>query len=122
MLETIKDDYRSIRDGRPGTRFREHVDERRQRRGGQFGVGRVFSFGAGIALIVVGLSIGWLPGPGGFLAILGLALLAQEIPLIADALDWIELRVRRLVQRMKGQVDRSEPAKSKEGKATDQDA
>ncbi len=44
----------------------------------------------GLVLTVGGASIGWLPGPGGFVAIFGLALLAQEFRPMAVALDWCE--------------------------------
>ncbi len=101
VFATLKHDYKVLRDGRPGRRFRDYTDERRRRRSGSFSIGRVASFLVGISLIAIGLGIGWLPGPGGFLAIIGLALIAQEIPWIATALDVIELRIRSLIRSSK---------------------
>jgi hypothetical protein len=43
--------------------------------------------------------IGWLPGPGGFLSIVGLALLATEMRPLARLLDRIELFLRKWLQR-----------------------
>ncbi len=101
VFATLKHDYKLLRDGNPGRRFRDYTDERRRRRSGSFSVGRVVSFLVGISLIAIGLGIGWLPGPGGFLAIVGLALIAQEIPWIATALDAIELQIRRVIRSTK---------------------
>ena len=43
-----------------------------------------------IVLIVGGLAIGWLPGPGGFIAIFGLAIVAMEFRFVAVGLDRME--------------------------------
>lgn len=110
MLQTIKEDCRTLRDGDPGKRFRDYVDERRERRGTKWSAGRVASFTIGIALMFFGLGIGWLPGPGGFLAIVGLALVAQEIPVLADMLDCAEIFVRNTVTGIKQRLCKS-PAK-----------
>jgi hypothetical protein len=43
-----------------------------------------------IVLIAGGLAIGWLPGPGGFIAIFGLAVVAMEFRFMALILDRME--------------------------------
>ncbi len=63
--------------------------------------------GSGIVLILGGLAIGWLPGPGGFIAIFGVALLATEFRFLARLLDWSELRLIGLWRRL--WVRRSKP-------------
>ena len=50
---------------------------------------------------MIGLAIGWLPGPGGFLAILGLALLGTELRPLARLLDRCELFVRGVIDRLR---------------------
>lgn len=55
----------------------------------------------GIALVAGGIAIGWLPGPGGFIAIFGFALLAQEFRPLAAAMDWGEIIVRKAWARFK---------------------
>jgi Putative transmembrane protein (PGPGW) len=104
FLQIIKDDYRTIRDGKAGQRFRDYVDERRKRRGGHFSIGRIVSFVVGMVLVAVGVGVGWLPGPGGFVAVIGLALIAQEIPLIADVLDWIEKVSRKTYRNVRSRI------------------
>lgn len=106
ILAAIKRDYQTLRDGRPGQRFRHYAEERRKRRGGKQGLRRVLSSLLGVALIVIGIAIGWLPGPGGFLAIIGLALIAKEVPWIANVLDAFELGVRRAVRSIRRLVSK----------------
>lgn len=101
MLQTIKDDLDTLRSGPPGERFLQYVEERRERRGTKWSAGRIISFSVGMTLIVVGLGIGWLPGPGGFLAIVGLGLIAQEFPFIAKVLDRIEMCLRGVAATVK---------------------
>jgi hypothetical protein len=48
----------------------------------------------GTILLLGGLAIGWLPGPGGFIGIIGAALLGAESLRVAKLMDRIELRVR----------------------------
>lgn len=87
---------RTLRNAQPGHRFRSYVDERRKRMENKSGPARLAIPAIGLALIVVGLAIGWLPGPGGFVAIIGLALIAQEVPWVADLMDRSELLLRQL--------------------------
>lgn len=97
MFPSFKDEQQRLRNGVPGKRFRQYVDERRRHRTGHFHWGRVVSFSSGVILVLLGIGIGWLPGPGGFLALIGFALLALEIPRIADVLDSMETNGRRLI-------------------------
>lgn len=90
MFETIKEDFRQLRRGNSGSRFREFYEFRQRQRRPGLSPARVVSIVLGLTLVVGGASIGWLPGPGGFIAIFGLALLAQEFRPMATALDWCE--------------------------------
>lgn len=60
----------------------------------------VFKILIALGLIAIGLLIGWLPGPGGVLAIIGLALLATQFRWVAICLDWIELMMRRIFRAL----------------------
>ena len=104
ILAKIKEDYETLRNGPPGHRFRRYVDARKKRRSGKLSIRRVASNLLGVALVVIGVSIGWLPGPGGFLAFIGLALIAKEVPWIADVLDGFELGTRRTIQWCKSLI------------------
>lgn len=97
LWKTLKSDYHRLRDGEPGHRFGAYVAYRRERRGSGFSFARLANFVGGVALIVLGAGIGWLPGPGGFIAVIGLALIALEIPLVATAMDAVERAIRRLL-------------------------
>ena len=87
----LKQNWRELKDAPSGERFRAFYDKRQENRESQ-GT-RLLSVGGGIALVTLGAGVGWLPGPGGFLAILGLALLAQEFRPLASALDWVERKL-----------------------------
>ncbi len=96
MLEFIKDDLRQLKRGESGSRFCDFYDFRQRQRNPGFSVARMLTIGFGLILTIGGAAIGWLPGPGGFVAIFGLALLAQEFRPMAVALDWCEPKLRAI--------------------------
>ena len=98
MFNAIKEDLAQLRRGESGSRFSDFYDFRQSRRAPGLSVSRVLTIFLGLALTIGGASIGWLPGPGGFVAIFGLALLAQEFRPMAKALDWCEPKLRALWQ------------------------
>jgi hypothetical protein len=98
LLESIKADWQCLKEGESGGRFVAFYDFRASCRDPGFSVSRALTILFGLALTVGGASIGWLPGPGGFLAIFGLALLAQEFRPMAAGLDWCEIKLRALWQ------------------------
>lgn len=93
-MNAIRAHWRRLRDGEPGRRFRDMYEARQDRRGGAFTLGRLAMLSLAIVLIVGGAAIGWLPGPGGFIAILGVALVAQELYPAAWAADRGEILLR----------------------------
>lgn len=99
MFSGLREYWSRLEDGRPGERFRGLYRYRRERRKDGQGRSRAIVTGLGILLILIGAGFGWLPGPGGFLAFLGVALVAAESRSAARALDWTELRLRSLVRR-----------------------
>ena len=80
--------------GRPGHRFAEH----RQRRdnSGTSGSGEI---AIAVGLIILGLAIGWLPGPGGVVAVLGVGMLTSHSATLARFLDRAESRLTRCLPR-----------------------
>jgi hypothetical protein len=98
ILQLVKEDLQCLKQGKSGGRFVAFYDFRASRRKPGFSVSRALTILFGLALTIGGASIGWLPGPGGFAAIFGLALLAQEIRPMAVALDWCEVKLRALWQ------------------------
>jgi hypothetical protein len=98
ILQSVKEDLQCLKHAKSGERFCAFYDFRASRREPGFSVSRALTILFGLALTIGGASIGWLPGPGGFVAILGLALLAQEFRPMAAVLDWCEVKLRTLWQ------------------------
>ena len=94
--------WRKLRRGYPGRRFQDLYDYRHRRRVRRARPSRWFGLGGGFVLLAVGLAIGWLPGPGGFLSIVGLALVATELRPLARLLDRSELILRGWMERLWG--------------------
>jgi hypothetical protein len=86
-------DYHSVRNGIPGRRFRDFRTSKAMEPDSL--AHRILMISIALMLVVIGLAIGWLPGPGGFLSIIGLAILAPYIPGIPYCLDKSEIFIRR---------------------------
>lgn len=97
-LDTVRQNWRQLQKGTPGHRFRQFHEWRQKRRESGFSLERVVVLGGGFLLLLGGLAIGWLPGPGGFISVFGAALLATEYRPLARLLDWTEVRGRRIMR------------------------
>lgn len=96
LKRKVAEGWERLKSANAGERFRDFYRFRHERRGGKrWSTGRILSLGVGILLVAGGLAIGWLPGPGGFIAIFGAALIATEWYPLAELLDWAELLTRR---------------------------
>jgi hypothetical protein len=95
MHRSLKDYWQRLKSEVPGRRFRRFYDFRKKN-GSRHVMSSFLSISTGLGLVVGGLAIGWLPGPGGFIAIIGLALLSQEFRPMARLLDRLELATHRL--------------------------
>jgi uncharacterized protein (TIGR02611 family) len=95
VLKTLKSAWHRLKEAEPGHRFQAEYEHHRETRRGR--LGRVLSVGAGLLIVAIGI-VG-LPAPGpGFLVIgLGGALLARESRTVARAMDWGEVRLRRVL-------------------------
>lgn len=109
MREAIRKSWNKLKQAEPGRRFREFHDYRKKRRQHHTSIWHIVPVGTGLLLLIGGLAIGWLPGPGGFIAIFGVALLATEFRFLARALDWSEIQFRRIWTH--GWKQRSVPAR-----------
>jgi hypothetical protein len=113
-LSTLSQDWNRLRHGKPGRRFEDFHQMRCQRRGGGWPLERVVTLGVGTFLLLGGLAIGWLPGPGGFVAVIGAALLGVEWLSVARLLDAIERRLRKAWQFARRRLRRGSAAASQE--------
>jgi hypothetical protein len=98
MLDQVKRTWRAFRRSQPGYRFQERYNRRQQTTSGPFDPKHLLYLVGGIAIIIVGVLVAPIPGPGGVIALLGLALIGSEFLPIARVLDWGELRLRDLVR------------------------
>ena len=94
MLEKLKQSWRDFEEGPPGERFQQRFKRHQQSRRGA--LSKSLFITAGILITVVGVFFLPAPGPGALILLIGAGLIAQEFLLAARALDWTELRVRKL--------------------------
>ena len=87
----LREIWGNLRDAEPGHRFRDFEQEQERRRESRGSWRRVLWVGGGILLLLAGLAIGWLPGPGGFVSIIGAGMLATQWRPVARLLDRAEL-------------------------------
>jgi hypothetical protein len=93
MNKLVKD-WRVLRHGTPGRRFYDFHHARMERRGEGWPLERVLTVTVAAMLIAGGAAIGWLPGPGGFIGIIGVALLGAESLRVSRLLDRVEVWIR----------------------------
>lgn len=87
---SLKECWNRLKNGETGTRFRDFYVFRKRRRSRGVTVWRIVKVSIAFALIVGGLLIGWLPGPGGFIALIGIGILVQEFRWVAKICDGVE--------------------------------
>jgi hypothetical protein len=97
MIERAKKNWQEFKDSEPGERFQDRYNRRQQEEHGRWSKGTIFNIVLGLLIIAGGLLIGLVPGPGGFIAFLGLGLIGSEFQPTAKALDWGEVKVRAVV-------------------------
>lgn len=99
MFDTLRDHWRTFRADPAGERFQR----RHRRHAARSGLPRkVLVILAGLALIVLGLAMIVLPGPGLLAILVGAGLLAEESLFAARLLDRIDLAISRRVERWRG--------------------
>lgn len=97
----MKKAYQRIKNAEPGKRFTGHYDSKKESRK-EHPIKSALSLAMGIVLILVGLFFGALPLiPGFVLGIPGIAIIAARFRVVARFLDRCEMRVRRMVGKLK---------------------
>ena len=97
MWRALKRHWHELRSSRPGHRFQEQY-ERHQRARHQHSLIRKFAQpAAGFVILAAGIFFCVFPGPGLPLVVIGAALLAGESLLVARPMDWLELRIRKML-------------------------
>jgi uncharacterized protein (TIGR02611 family) len=98
MLDRLKEDWRHLKHGTSGQRFKDRYYLSQRRNRGRFTFWRVFNIGVGSGITVGGLLMVIAPGPGWLAIFLGLGMLGGELLPVARFLDWVEVRLRKLVR------------------------
>jgi uncharacterized protein (TIGR02611 family) len=93
----LKDDWQQFRSAKPGRRFIEQFETNQQERASKWIRLALITLGA--VVVLIGLVALPAPGPGMLIVAAGLALLARESRWIAERLDVVEVKVRRLVKK-----------------------
>ena len=98
MIDQAKQNWYEFKRSQPGYRFQERYNRRQQTTSGPFDPKNLLYLAVGIVIIVVGVVLAPIPGPGGVIAFVGLAFIGAEFLPIARLLDWGEVRIRGLVR------------------------
>jgi uncharacterized protein (TIGR02611 family) len=93
MLRWFKLQWRDLKCGRPGTRFKQRWRGREQRRRSYFA--KPLYMAAGLFVFLIGLVLLPAPGPGCVVVFIGAAMMAEESFWVASVLDRLELKGRR---------------------------
>ena len=102
MIEKWHEDWRLFKASKPGFRFRDRY-RRRQRNGpGGVGLRKALYVLGGIAVAIASLLLAPLPGPGWGTFLVGILILAGELPIVARLLDRADVMLRGPVRRVKG--------------------
>ena len=99
MFKYLKEEWRELKKGAPGNRFRQRCERARRARKDKSAIRRFVVPVVGVLLLAVGVAFCILPGPGLPLVAIGGAMLAQQSMTVATALDWLELTSRYLFNR-----------------------
>ena len=99
MIGRMRDGWRRFEASKPGHRFRD-LYYRRQRSGpGRSDLRKALLIVGGIAIAVASLLLAPLPGPGWGTFLVGLAILAGELRIVARLLDLAEVKLRGPARR-----------------------
>jgi hypothetical protein len=94
MLVGLKRHWNEFQRGHPGHRFRRRFDRNRETRRRQGWFAWCLKPFAAIGLIIAGVALCFIPGPGVPLILIGAGLLADVSRPVAVALDWLEVHFR----------------------------
>jgi len=98
MFARLKQSWQDLKKRRPGHRFEERYEQSRAK-AGSGGGGRTIKLVVGILLVLVGIVLLVIPGPGSLFIVIGGAFLAEESRTVARFLDRTELAGRRVIAR-----------------------
>ncbi|MBW3629991.1 MAG: PGPGW domain-containing protein [Gemmatimonadetes bacterium] len=96
MFESLKKSWESFNSDEPGCRFQNQYERRTE--SGQGRWKKFLYVGGGIIVLAAGIFFLPAPGPGMVIVFAGAAMIAQGSLVAARALDWCDVRIRRLLK------------------------
>jgi len=97
VFKSLKRDWKLLKEGEPGHRFQDRYHRRRKREKNNSGYKRFFVIAFGLVIIGIGIIFLFIPGSGWAIIIVGTALIAGELLILAKILDVGELIIRKLL-------------------------
>lgn len=107
MFDSLKSHWHDLKEGRPGKRFQDHYRKRHESQSSPWR--KALFLGGGALIVAAGIFFLPAPGPGFIIIFLGGGLMAQESKVAARVLDWVELRVRAVIDWALGVWKRATP-------------
>ena len=96
MFGSLKRHWRALRSGHPGNRFLAQYERSRRSHADESWWRRYLPSLAGAVMLAAGIFFLFIPGPGLPLIFLGAGLVAQRFRAAALALDWLEVKIRKV--------------------------
>ena len=96
MLDRLKAQWQQLQASRPGHRFRDRYERHKRDRSGAKLFWRIVRVAAAAVLVCIGAFFMFVPGPAILFYALAGALLSTDSLPVAKALDWCEVKGRRL--------------------------
>lgn len=97
-MKRFRSSWHGFSEGRTGRRFRDRY-HRRRRSGQKTRLSTILALGGGIALMLAGLLMLVIPGPGWITLFLGLGLVSGEFLPAARLMDRGEVKARKLLRK-----------------------
>ncbi len=102
MIRIMREDWRRFKASKPGYRFRDRYRHHQQRSRGRFDFRKALFIAGGLTIAIASIVLAPLPGPGLGTFLLGLAIIAGELRIVAHFLDWAEVKLRGPARWAKG--------------------
>jgi uncharacterized protein (TIGR02611 family) len=101
MIQRAKENWRRLKESRPGQRFQDHHYRHQHQDGrGRSSFQVIFTVVGGVMVVGGGLVAVPGPGPGWLIILLGLVIIAGESLSFARFADRAEIKLRRLARRV----------------------
>lgn len=102
MLSKLKRQWGEIRMGKPGHRFRAQFERNERAKAGKSFLRRWMMLFVAAMVLMIGIVLLFIPGPGIPFVILGASMLAEQFRPAANALDSLEVQLRKMARRGRG--------------------